>query len=128
MNLSLTMTNSTAVLGVPENLEPASLIGQVEAYDPDIGDMLSFSIINESETAFSLGEVECSNSGTSEKELNTKCTAPLYTTRQLNHDKDKSTILKVLALDTAQLAVQQEWTVNILNINDAPTVSRISMD
>jgi VCBS repeat-containing protein len=92
---------------VDENAPAGTLVGTVSADDPDPEDVLSYSLVDNAGGLFAIDSA----------------TGALTTTAALDHEAQASYDLVIRATDPDGLSTQRTITINVGDVNEAPTAS-----
>jgi len=104
-----------------ENATAGFPAGEFAAYDED-GDVMAFSISQSdavTQQTFVLGQTSCSNS-TINGIRHTYCKAKLLLKRRINYEVKNSYSVKVTASDPSGSFAIGDFTVHVVNLNEAP--------
>ena len=99
-NLDLSNTSVT------ENAGDNLTVGTLSSTDPDVGDTVTYSLVNEGDfAAFTIDN----NTDT------------LILLNSPNHEAKSSYTIKIRATDSSGLFTEREFTINVADVNEAPT-------
>ncbi|MBU6339714.1 MAG: cadherin-like domain-containing protein, partial [Rickettsiales bacterium] len=101
---NITLSNSS----VNENVR-GGVIGNLSALDVDLGDSFTYSIV-----------------GNSNFEIVNGNQLKLKSTKSLNYETTKFVNVNVKAVDAAGLSVTKTLTINVNNVNEAPTANNVT--
>jgi hypothetical protein len=92
---------------VNENAPAGTLVGTASAEDPDPEDVLSYSLVDNAGGLFAIDSA----------------TGALTTTAALDHEAKAAYDLVIRATDPDGLSVERTVTINVANVNEAPTAA-----
>ena len=101
--LSVSLNTST----ISENSTIGSVVGAFTGTDPDVGDVLSYALV--------------SGTGSSGNSYFTISGNQLKTNASLDYETTPSLSINVRCMDLGGLYIDQQFTISVINVNEAPT-------
>ncbi|MEM1072432.1 MAG: cadherin domain-containing protein, partial [Planctomycetota bacterium] len=95
---------------VDENAPAGTSVATASATDPDAGDTLTYSLVDDADGAFAIDA----------------STGEVVTTAELDHESASSHTLTVRAVDPDGLSIERDLTVTVGDVNESPVLSGAS--